>query len=45
MKDKSKSGLTKEAPGSYKDVDEVVDVMHRAGVAKKVVRLRPNYCY
>lgn len=30
-----------EAPGAYKDVDEVVNVTHRAGIARLVVRLRP----
>ncbi len=30
-----------EAPGAYKDVDEVVNVTHRAGIAKLVARLRP----
>jgi len=34
-------GLAEEAPGAYKDVTEVVDVMDKAGVAKKVVRLKP----
>lgn len=35
------SGLAEEAPFAYKDVDEVVEVVHRAGIAKKVARLRP----
>lgn len=35
------SGLAEEAPFAYKDVDEVVDVVHQAGIAKKVARLRP----
>ncbi len=30
-----------EAPGAYKDVDEVVNVTHRAGIARLVARLRP----
>ena len=30
-----------EAPWAYKDVADVVDVCHNAGLAKKVVRLRP----
>ncbi|HLE47054.1 MAG TPA: RtcB family protein [Candidatus Thermoplasmatota archaeon] len=34
-------GVTEEAPGAYKNVDEVVDVCHRAGLGRKVVRLRP----
>lgn len=35
------SGLAEEAPFAYKDVNEVVDIVHRAGIAKKVARLRP----
>ena len=35
------SGLAEEAPEAYKDVDEVVDVIHRAGIAKKVAHFRP----
>ena len=34
-------GLAEEAPIAYKDVSRVVDVVHNAGIAKKVVRLRP----
>jgi tRNA-splicing ligase RtcB len=34
-------GLVEEAPVAYKDVESVVDVVHRAGIARKVVRLRP----
>lgn len=30
-----------EAPWAYKDVENVVDVCHHAGIAKKVARLRP----
>ncbi|MBI3017775.1 MAG: RtcB family protein [Deltaproteobacteria bacterium] len=34
-------GLAEEAPLAYKDVDSVVDIVHKAGIAKKVARLRP----
>jgi len=34
-------GLAEEQPAAYKDVNMVVDVVHRAGLAKKVARLRP----
>lgn len=34
-------GVSEEAPGAYKDVDEVIEVSHDAGIAKKVARLRP----
>jgi tRNA-splicing ligase RtcB len=35
----SMSGLAEEAPTAYKDVDRVVEVFHRAGIARKVARL------
>jgi tRNA-splicing ligase RtcB (3'-phosphate/5'-hydroxy nucleic acid ligase) len=34
-------GLAEEAPQAYKDVDAVVDVVTRAGIASRVARLRP----
>ncbi len=34
-------GLAEESPAAYKDVNEVVDVIDGAGIAKKIVRLRP----
>ena len=37
----SNTGLAEEAPFAYKDVDRVVEVVHRAGLARKVARLRP----
>lgn len=37
----SNAELAEEAPVAYKDVDRVVDVVARAGIAKKVARLRP----
>ncbi len=33
--------LAEEMPDAYKDVSNVVDVMHGAGLCRKVVRLRP----
>ena len=38
---KSRDGILEELPDAYKDVDEVIEVVHRAGLAKKVARLRP----
>src|SRR6185503_16048498 len=38
---RSWKGLAEEQPAAYKDVSQVVDVVHRAGLAKKVARLRP----
>ncbi|MBV8954865.1 MAG: RtcB family protein [Solirubrobacterales bacterium] len=37
----SARGLAEEAPEAYKDVERVVDVVHAAGLAAKVARLRP----
>jgi tRNA-splicing ligase RtcB (3'-phosphate/5'-hydroxy nucleic acid ligase) len=34
-------GLAEEAPVAYKDVDAVVETVDRAGIARKVARLRP----
>ena len=34
-------GLAEEAPQAYKDIDEVVNVVDQAKLAKKVARLRP----
>ncbi len=34
-------GIAEEAPGAYKDVDEVVKVSDAVGIATKVARLRP----
>jgi tRNA-splicing ligase RtcB len=37
----SNKGLAEEAPAAYKDVSRVVEVVHGAGIARKVARLRP----
>lgn len=37
----SMAGLAEEAPQAYKDVDEVVETVSGAGIARKVARLRP----
>lgn len=37
----SNAELAEEAPLAYKDVDRVVDVVHDAGIARKVARVRP----
>ena len=34
-------GLAEEQPDAYKDVNLVVDVVHRAGLSQKVARMRP----
>lgn len=33
--------VMEEAPESYKDVSEVVDTCHNAGISRKAVKLRP----
>ncbi len=35
------SGLAEEAPGAYKDVEEVIDACHYASIATKVARMKP----
>ncbi len=37
----SNKGLAEEAPFAYKDVDRVVSVVERAGLARRVAKLRP----
>mgnify|MGYP006296554715 FL=1 len=37
----SNRGLAEEAPVAYKDVSQVVEVVHSAGLAGKVARMRP----
>ncbi len=36
-----RSTLAEEMPDAYKDIEEVVDAVHGAGLSKKVARLRP----
>ncbi len=33
--------LAEEAPEVYKDIDEVVEVVHELGISKKVARMKP----
>ncbi|UCD11148.1 MAG: RtcB family protein [Nitrospinaceae bacterium] len=40
----SQRGVAEEAPGAYKDVSVVVEVAHRAGLARKVAKLEPIVC-
>ena len=41
MRASSFATIAEEIPEAYKDVAEVVEVVHRAGIARKVARLRP----
>ncbi len=37
----SRATLVEEAPEAYKDVSQVVEVVHQAGISRKVAQLRP----
>jgi len=41
VRGETKSGLTEEKPDAYKDVSQVVEVVHGAGIARKVAKLVP----
>ena len=41
VKCRSSKGIAEEAPLAYKDVDKVVEVVHGAGLSKKVAKLKP----
>ena len=38
---RGRKGVAEEQPSAYKDVNDVVRVVHNAGLAKRVARLRP----
>ena len=38
---RGRTGLEEEQPDAYKDVNQVVDVLHTAGISRKVAKLRP----
>jgi tRNA-splicing ligase RtcB len=40
----SKGTLTEELPEAYKNLDQVVEVVHRAGLSRKVARLKAIGC-
>ena len=41
LRAKSRRVVSEEAPGAYKDVDEVVQICHDSGIARKVARMVP----
>jgi tRNA-splicing ligase RtcB (3'-phosphate/5'-hydroxy nucleic acid ligase) len=41
LRAETRDGILEEVPEAYKDIDAVVDVVHNAGLARKVARLRP----
>ena len=44
IRSRSMRGIAEEAPGAYKDVSEVVEATHQAGLARKVAKLVPLVC-
>jgi tRNA-splicing ligase RtcB len=41
LRSETRDGVLEEIPEAYKDIDAVVNVVHNAGLARKVARLRP----
>jgi len=41
VKCRSMRGIAEEAPLAYKNINDVVEVVHQAGLSKKVARLKP----
>jgi tRNA-splicing ligase RtcB len=41
VKASGRGTIAEEAPQAYKDVNEVVDVVHNVGISKRVCRMRP----
>jgi tRNA-splicing ligase RtcB len=41
VKSETRDGILEEIPEAYKNVDEVIEVVEQAGLARKVARLRP----
>ncbi len=37
----TRDGITEEIPEAYKDVDAVINVVHNAGLSKRVARMKP----
>jgi tRNA-splicing ligase RtcB len=44
IRSNSMRGIAEEAPGAYKDIDEVAEATERAGLARRVASLRPLVC-
>jgi tRNA-splicing ligase RtcB len=41
IKSHSVKGIAEEAPSAYKDINQVIEVVHQAGLAQKVAKLLP----
>jgi len=44
IRSNSMRGIAEEAPGAYKDVNDVIEATHNAKLAKKVAKLMPLIC-
>jgi len=44
IRSRSFRGAAEEAPGAYKDVNQVVETAHQAGLSRKVAKLVPLIC-
>lgn len=44
VKAHGRSSISEEAPGAYKDVERVIEIMCGAGIVARVARLRPVIC-
>jgi tRNA-splicing ligase RtcB len=41
VRSETRDGIREEIPEAYKDVDAVINVVHNAGLATRVARLKP----
>ncbi len=41
MRAETRDGILEEIPEAYKYIDAVIEVVHNAGLARRVARLRP----
>ena len=41
VRSRGRNTLAEEAPAAYKDINKVVEVVHQAGLSRKVARMRP----
>ncbi len=44
IRSNSLRGIAEEAPGAYKDIDQVAEATEIAGLARRVAFLRPRVC-
>ena len=41
VRSETRNGISEEIPEAYKDVDAVINVVHNAGLSRRVARLKP----